>query len=165
MASAPARPLRLLSARLAAFGQLGTPRARPSHWDPSHRLGGSSEPPPTSPISLRVSVCPSRPGAGQPVWAGLRAIVGAAARSKCRPQPGQCLTSAPAPPQARLRLVAPCSPALPGWSRPRPCTGIQPHGPRLLPLAASKVNDVIAFGHASRRWLALSRRWRYSSPS
>ena len=26
--------------------QLGTPRVRPSQWDPSHRLGGSSEPPP-----------------------------------------------------------------------------------------------------------------------
>ena len=32
------------------FGQLGTPRARPSHWDPSHCLGGSSELPPKSPI-------------------------------------------------------------------------------------------------------------------
>ena len=30
--------------------QLGTPRARPSHWAFSHRLGGSSEPPPKSPI-------------------------------------------------------------------------------------------------------------------
>ena len=27
-------------------GQLGTPRARPSHWAPSHRLGNSSERPP-----------------------------------------------------------------------------------------------------------------------
>ena len=44
--SAPARPQRLLSARLAAPGQLGTPRVRPSHWDPIHGLGGSSGPPP-----------------------------------------------------------------------------------------------------------------------
>ena len=32
LGSAPARPLCLLSARLAALGQLGTPRVRPSHW-------------------------------------------------------------------------------------------------------------------------------------
>ena len=43
----PARPLCLLRARLAARpGQLGTPRARPSHWACSHRLGGSSALPP-----------------------------------------------------------------------------------------------------------------------
>ena len=40
--SAPARPLCLLSARLAALGQLGTPRVRPSHWAPSHGLRCSS---------------------------------------------------------------------------------------------------------------------------
>ena len=33
-------------------GQPGSPRVRPSHWAPRHRLGGSSEPPPKSPISL-----------------------------------------------------------------------------------------------------------------
>ena len=35
-------PMCLLRARLAALGQLGTPRARPSHWAPRHRitLGG-----------------------------------------------------------------------------------------------------------------------------
>ena len=37
-------------------GQLGTPRARPSHWAPRHRLGGSSEPPPKSPIPLAWTV-------------------------------------------------------------------------------------------------------------
>ena len=46
---APARPLRLLRARGGPV-QPGTPRARPSHWVPSHHLGGSSEPPPKSPI-------------------------------------------------------------------------------------------------------------------
>ena len=59
LAVAPARLLCLLRACLAALGQLGTPRVRPSHWAPSHRLGGSSEPPPRSPISLRLSL-PSR---------------------------------------------------------------------------------------------------------
>ena len=46
-ASSP--PLCLL-ARLAALNS-GYPRVRPSHWAPSHRLGGSSELPPKSPIS------------------------------------------------------------------------------------------------------------------
>ena len=36
--------------------QLGTPRATPSHWDPSHRLGGSRELPPESPISPRLTI-------------------------------------------------------------------------------------------------------------
>ena len=31
-------------------GQLGTPRKRPAHWEPSHRLGCSRQPPPTPPI-------------------------------------------------------------------------------------------------------------------
>ena len=39
LTSAPARPLHLLRARLAALGRLGTPRVRPSHWAPRHRLG------------------------------------------------------------------------------------------------------------------------------
>ena len=33
-------------------GQLGALSKRPAHWAPSHCLGGSSEPPPKSPISL-----------------------------------------------------------------------------------------------------------------
>ena len=41
-------------------GQLGTPRVRPSCWTPSHRLGGPSELPPKSLISLRLTVRPSR---------------------------------------------------------------------------------------------------------
>ena len=36
-------------------GQLGTPRARPGHWDPSHCLRCSSEPPPKPPIPLRLA--------------------------------------------------------------------------------------------------------------
>ena len=56
LGSAPARLLCLLSARLAALGQLGTPRARPSHRAPRHRLGGSSELPPNSPILLPLTV-------------------------------------------------------------------------------------------------------------
>ena len=43
-------PLCLLRAHLAALEQRGTPRARPRHWAPRHRLGCSSEPPPESPI-------------------------------------------------------------------------------------------------------------------
>ena len=35
--------------------QLGTPRARPSHRPPRHRLGGSSEPPAESPLSPRLT--------------------------------------------------------------------------------------------------------------
>ena len=37
-------------------GQLGTPRVRPSHWARSHRLGGSSERPPKSPIPLPLTL-------------------------------------------------------------------------------------------------------------
>ena len=42
----PARLLCLLAPRCApdGLGRLGTFRARPSHWAPRHRLGGSSEP-------------------------------------------------------------------------------------------------------------------------
>ena len=36
--------------------QLGTPRARPSHWDPSHRLGCSHELRPKSPITLPLTI-------------------------------------------------------------------------------------------------------------
>ena len=36
---------------------------RPSHWAPSHRLGGSSEPPLKSPISVRSTL--DQPGAGK----------------------------------------------------------------------------------------------------
>ena len=37
-------------------GQLGTPRARSSHWTPRHSLGGSSEPPPKPPVSLPLTL-------------------------------------------------------------------------------------------------------------
>ena len=37
-------------------GQLGTPRARPSHWPPRHSLGCSSELPPKSPILLPLAI-------------------------------------------------------------------------------------------------------------
>ena len=37
-------------------GRLGTPRARPSRWAPSHRLGGPSEPPPRWSISPPLTV-------------------------------------------------------------------------------------------------------------
>ena len=47
---APARPLRLLSARLAALGGAALPVGEPNHWASSHRLGCSSEPPPQPPI-------------------------------------------------------------------------------------------------------------------
>ena len=46
----------LLSARLAALGKLGTSKVRPSHWAPSHRLGGSSDPPPKSPIPPPLTI-------------------------------------------------------------------------------------------------------------
>ena len=36
--------------------QIGTPRARPSHRDPSHHFGCSSQPPPKPPISLRLTM-------------------------------------------------------------------------------------------------------------
>eukprot|EP00964_Phaeocystis_antarctica_P090758 scaffold58121_cov74-Phaeocystis_antarctica.AAC.3 len=36
--------------------QLGTPRARPVHWAPCHRLGCSSEPPPKPPIPPRLTI-------------------------------------------------------------------------------------------------------------
>ena len=39
----------------AGSGQLGTPRVRPRHWAPSHRLGGSSELSPKSPIPLPLT--------------------------------------------------------------------------------------------------------------
>ena len=53
LGSAPARPVsasarQCPSARLAALGRLGTPRARPSHRAPIHRLEGSIGPPPKS---------------------------------------------------------------------------------------------------------------------
>ena len=51
LGTAPARLLHLLSARLVAPGQLSTPRVGPGHWDPSHGLSCSSEPPPKPPIS------------------------------------------------------------------------------------------------------------------
>ena len=51
LGSAPARPLCPLRARLAALGRLSTPRVRPSHGAPSHRLGGPSKLPPKLPIS------------------------------------------------------------------------------------------------------------------
>ena len=34
----------------------GTPRVGPGHWDPSHGLSCSSEPPPKSPISLPLAM-------------------------------------------------------------------------------------------------------------
>ena len=37
-------------------GQLGTPRKRPAHRAPSHRLGCSSQPPPKPPISPHLTV-------------------------------------------------------------------------------------------------------------
>ena len=40
--------------------QLGTPRVGLGHWDPSQGLGCSSEPPPKSPIPVRLSVQASR---------------------------------------------------------------------------------------------------------
>ena len=49
--SAPAAP----QGAPGGSGQLRTPRVRPSHWAPSHCLGGSSEPPPKSPISLPLT--------------------------------------------------------------------------------------------------------------
>ena len=41
-ASAPARLLCLLSAAPGGSEQLGTPRARPGRWSPSHCLGAAS---------------------------------------------------------------------------------------------------------------------------
>ena len=47
---APARPHVPPQGDPGGSRQLGTPRVRPGHWAPSHRLGGSREPPPKSPI-------------------------------------------------------------------------------------------------------------------
>ena len=56
LGSAPARPVCLFGARLAALGKPGTSKVRPSHWAPSHRLGGSSDPPPKSLIPPPLTV-------------------------------------------------------------------------------------------------------------
>ena len=50
--SAPAPP----QGAPGGSGQPGTPSGMPSHWDPSRCLGCSSEPPPKSPMSLRVAL-------------------------------------------------------------------------------------------------------------
>ena len=58
MAAPPARPLRLLRARLAASGSSALPGRGPATGAPSHRLGGSSEPPLKSPIPPPLTVRP-----------------------------------------------------------------------------------------------------------
>ena len=52
----PSSPLVPPQGASGGSGQLGAPRARPSHWAPSHGLGGSSELPPKSPISLPPTI-------------------------------------------------------------------------------------------------------------
>ena len=51
----PSSPPCASSARTWRLWRLGAPRVRPSHWDPSHCLGGASELPPKSPISPRLT--------------------------------------------------------------------------------------------------------------
>ena len=51
LGSAPARPLCLLRARLAALGGSALPEERPGHWAPSHCLECLRQPPSKPPIS------------------------------------------------------------------------------------------------------------------
>ena len=56
-------------------GQLGAPRVGPSHWAPSHRLGGSREPPPKSPMSLPLTIqaeCVASLGPDEPAAAAAK---------------------------------------------------------------------------------------------
>ena len=52
----PSSPLVPPQGAPGGSGRLGTPSVRPSHWAPSHFLGGSSELPPKSPISMRSTI-------------------------------------------------------------------------------------------------------------
>ena len=56
LGSAPARLLHLLSTRLLAPCSSALPRVGHGQWDPSHRLGCSSQPPPKSPISPPLTI-------------------------------------------------------------------------------------------------------------
>ena len=86
--------------------QIGTPRARPSHRDPSHHFGCSSQPPPKPPISPRLTM-----------QVQLHYLIPPIASEPCG-QHGQSalLSSAPAQPLRlpKVRLAALGSSALPG---------------------------------------------------
>ena len=115
--SAPAAPQRAP----AGSGQLGTPRARPGHWAPSHGLGGSSEPPP-KPFTVLGVHCP---------WTTQARRRGRLHRRPAAPrQPAAAPPALPRPLPAGARSPAALQPCSPAALQPCSPAAMQPRAPQ-----------------------------------